>query len=250
MSEGNGIGDIWREVVESIEELSLSGCYERVNKVLSLGLLNYLRKQTAGMVSGPVIVDAGAGPGTSTRIVVDVHPSSRIIMVDPSGPMLSSALSRLPDNRVAAVLGRFESLPLADDSVDGIVAMFSFRDAIDYGLAVREFARVLTSEGSVAILDFYRPIQPFKAILKAYLALMVPVAAAMARCIGKVGMYKSFLETIDRMLTYNDIIRLFSKYFMTIRIKRIVPGLAIIVASMPRKTRSPAGGGVAGPPQR
>ncbi|MCE4628222.1 MAG: class I SAM-dependent methyltransferase [Desulfurococcales archaeon] len=248
MSKSNGLGDIWREVVESIEELSLSGCYERVNKILSLGMLNRLRKRTAELVGGPVIVDAGAGPGTSTRIVIGVHPYSKVLMVDPSGHMLSHALSRLPSGRVAAVLGRFESLPLADNSVDGIVAMFSFRDAIDYGLAAREFSRVLKRGGSVAILDFYKPMQPFKAILKTYLAIMVPIAAALAGCIGKVGMYRSFLETIDRMLTYNDIKRLFSKYFRTVEIKRIVPGLAIISASTPRSV-NPAGDGASGSPQ-
>jgi len=231
----DGLGDLWREVVSSIEQLSLSGCYEKVNRFMSLGLIDKLRRRTASLVSGETILDAGAGPGTSARVILEVHPGTRVVLLDPSGPMLSYALQRLSTPRVHAVVGRFEAMPLPDNSIDGIVAMFSYRDAVSYTRAADEFARVLKPSGSVALLDFYRPVRPVKALIKLYLAVMVPLALAAGKCSGKLSLYKGFLATIDRMLGKRELIELFSGRFEYVRLYTIVPGLAILHASRPKK---------------
>ncbi|MCE4625300.1 MAG: methyltransferase domain-containing protein [Desulfurococcales archaeon] len=232
MSEGNtkGLGSMWKEIVTSIEELTIAGCYEKVNRVISLGLVSRLRRKTASIVEGDVLLDAGCGPGTSTDAVRQAHEHSRLVMLDPSGLMLSSAWGRHRSPQTLAVLGRFERLPLRDESVQGIVAMFSFRDAVNYKEAIEEFARVLAPGGRVAILDFYRPGRLWKILLKTYLAVMVPVAVVLSRCWGRLGMYRGFLDTIDRMLTRDEIEAFFGKHFKRVEIRNVVPGLGIIVA--------------------
>ena len=230
-----GLGsEMWRSVVDSIAKLVEEGCYEKVNKFLSLGLLGRLRKRAASMLRPGVVLDAGCGPGTSTEYIRSIMKNSLIIMVDPSERMLRMARSRLGGPLEVAVAGRFERLPLADSSVDSIVAMFSFRDAYSYGKAVEEFARVLKPDGVLVILDFYRPTQPWKTILIIYIMIMVPLALIFNRCKVRINLYRDFPETIAKMLGAREIRELFGKYFTSVELKRVVPGLGFIVARGPR----------------
>ena len=226
-SDHSGLGEIWGEIVSAIETLSIKGCYERVNRVVSLGLLNRLRRRTASLVGGEILLDAGSGPGTSTAVLAGVHPSARILMLDPSGPMLRHAMRVLQSGRVQPVQGRFEAIPLAENSVDGIVAMFSFRDAVNYEEALREMHRVLRPGGSLAILDFYRPVQPWRALVKLYLIIMVPIALLLSRCGSELSLYRGFLHTIDRMLGLRELIDMLNGIFGHAGAKRIAPGLMI-----------------------
>ncbi len=236
--EEKGLGELWESIVVSIEDLSLSGCYERVNKIISMGLLNTLRRKASKLASSNIIVDAGCGPGTSTGVVKSVNPDSIVIMLDPSIRMLRYAYGREGDNRTLAVNGRFERMPLKDESVESIVAMFSYRDAVSYRKAAEEFARVLKPEGRVVILDFYRPIQPWRALLKLYLLIAVPIALLLSGCPRRLRLYRGFLDTIDRMLTYKEIIEVFGSLFEDVQVKRVVPGLGFIVASRPKRRAS------------
>jgi demethylmenaquinone methyltransferase/2-methoxy-6-polyprenyl-1,4-benzoquinol methylase len=229
-----GLGGLWKEIVDTIETLSAAGCYEKVNKLISLGLVDRLRRKTARLVGEGVIVDAGCGPGTSTIILREVHPDSTIILLDPSILLLKMASERNKSEKILAVTGRFEMLPFPDNSVDSIVAMFSYRDAVSYSAAASEFARVLKPSGKFAILDFYRPREPWKSIMKAYLAVAVTLAVLIFRCRGKLSMYRGFLRTIDKMLTYDEANNIFRKYFNIFYIKRIVPGLAIFYGGNPK----------------
>ena len=237
MSEGLG-SEMWRSVVNSIARLVEEGCYEKVNKFLSLGLLGRLRRKAAGMLRPGVVLDAGCGPGTSTESIRSVLGNSVIIMLDPSERMLSIARSRLGGPLGVAVAGRFERLPLADSSVDSIVAMFSFRDAYSYREAVEEFSRVLKPDGVLVILDFYRPVQPWRTILIIYIKLMVPLALILNRCRVRINLYRDFPETIARMLGAKEIRELFGEYFTSVELRRVVPGLGFIIARGPRRKAS------------
>ncbi len=225
---------LWKDVVTSIEELALSGCYEKVNNKLSFGRVEKLREKTLRLLGNPrILVDAGSGPGTSTLTALRVLPRTHIIMMDPSIRMLRYAVSRIPPGetyRVSAVSGVFENMPFRDSSVDAITAMFSFRDAAVFEDAVREFWRVLRPGGRVSILDIYRPSRLVLPLVDAYFRIMVPLAVALSGCPGELLKYRSFPETIHKMLTKKELYNLFNKYFNIIKIYTLVPGLAIIYA--------------------
>ena len=240
---GGGKGgdrEFWKTIVSDIEALALAGCYERVNKVLSFGLVNRFRRRTVGLVYRPgstrILADLGAGPGTSTRIIAETAPEAFIIMVDPSFKMLRIAASELRNPRVVQVVGVFESLPFPDSSIDGITAMFSYRDAADYYRALDEFARVLTPEGRLAVLDFYRQenrIMHF--LVKAGVFIGVPIALLFSRCFRYLGMYRSFLVSLDRMLTRREFEEELKSRFRVVKSFVISPGVGIFYAEGPRK---------------
>lgn len=227
----------WRSLVTDIELLATAGCYEQVNQVLSLGLVNKLRREAAGLVlkDNGVYADLGAGPGTSAKIIREDLGASTLILVDPSIPMLSISLENVSDPRIIRIGGRFEKLPFRDNSIDGITAMFSFRDAVDYYVALDEIARVLKPDGRLAILDLYRhPNRLMHQLVKLYILVMVPVAVLATLCPRQVSTYKSFLASIDRMLTDIELLEELGKRFREARVIGKLPGTAIFYAANPR----------------
>ena len=235
---GSDTGIDWRGLVRDIELLARTGCYEKVNNFLSLGNVDSLRRNASLLVAKEgVLGDLGGGPGTSTKVLDEVAPGdSVIILLDPSIDMLEISLSNIPSIRVVRVGGRFESLPFTDNSLSGITAMFSFRDAVDHYRALDEMARVLRADGRLAILDIYRPESPvLHFIVKAYIALMVPLAIIFNKCpFYYLNTYKSFLKSIDRMMTDKELLRELSIRFEKTAFFPYLPGAGIFYAERPR----------------
>ncbi|MGA8246085.1 MAG: class I SAM-dependent methyltransferase [Nocardioides sp.] len=93
------------------------------------------------------VLELGAGTGKLTRVLVelghDVHPT------DPDPAMLTLLEEHLPGTRTA-VAGA-EDIPLADASVDAVVAAQAFH-WFDLDRALPEIARVLRPGGRVALV--------------------------------------------------------------------------------------------------
>jgi len=226
----------WERLVRDIESLARAGCYEKVNRVLSLGIVGKLRERAARMAAegARLVADLGSGPGTSAEVIRRVSPDSLILLVDPSPEMLAQARARVAGS--VAFASTFEALPFEDSSVDAAVAMFSFRDAESYEAALDEIARVLSPEGRLAILDFYRASNPLvRALIKAYIMLLVPVGLVLYRCRVGIGAYKLFLVSLDRMLTLKEMLEGLRRRFRRVESHVLVPGLAIFYAEGPVK---------------
>jgi len=226
----------WERLVKDIERLAEAGCYEKVNRVLSLGIVGLLRERAARMAAegAEIIADLGSGPGTSAEVIRRISPNGLILLVDPSPSMLAQARARVPGS--VAFASTFEALPFGDSSVDAAVAMFSFRDAESYETALDEIARVLSPKGRLAILDFYKASNPLaRALIKAYIMLLVPVGLLLHRCPVGVSAYKLFLASLDRMLTLREMLDGLRRRFQRVERYILVPGLAIFYAEGPRK---------------
>jgi ubiquinone/menaquinone biosynthesis C-methylase UbiE len=94
------------------------------------------------------IADIACGTGIlSDRIERELHPD-QIYGVDMSDGMLSQARAR--SNRVHWLRGPAEQLPFDDGTLDAVVTTSAFH-FFDQPAALREFHRVLTSGGLVAV---------------------------------------------------------------------------------------------------
>ncbi len=235
----NSREELWSEVVASIEDLAVHGCYEKVNRYMSLNTVNKLRVKTIRLLGDSQrVLDAGCGPGTSSVLIAKMKPHAMLYLLDPSLKMLNIAVKTLTESvnsiDVRPLVGRFERIPLRDNEVDGITAMFSFRDALDFEEAVAEFARVLGENGKLAILDIYRPRRLGRIIVGLYFRIIVPIAVMLSRCAARITKYTDFLETINVMLTKEELEDLLSKYFEKTVTYNIAPGLAIFYAESPK----------------
>jgi SAM-dependent methyltransferase len=115
------------------------------------------------MTSTPVITDIGCGRGTTTCLLAGRLPQARIIAIDLSAALLTTARSRLPAAvRGGAVRADFARLPLRDGVCDLAVAAFCLYHSRSPGGAIAEIARCLAPGATVVIAvksaDSYREL--------------------------------------------------------------------------------------------
>jgi demethylmenaquinone methyltransferase/2-methoxy-6-polyprenyl-1,4-benzoquinol methylase len=227
--------DFWRNIVSEIENYSKKGCYEKVNILMSLFTLKKLRIIATSLAKGSnVIIDAGSGPGTSTKYIRVIHNYSQIIAMDPSFAMIKMAKDNI--GGINAINGMFENIPIKDSSADAIVAMFSFRDARNYDKALREFSRVLKRKGKLIILDLYRPESALEKIISFFQFNILSVISGLLMGCGKEALlYPNLHKTINYMYSPKEFIMLARNYFENVNFKKMPIIVGILYATNPKK---------------
>src|SRR5512137_2079123 len=166
----------WRGIVESLEDIGAD--YEQVNSLMTFGLVDKWRKRVASVArADDVVLELGSGPGYFTR-----HLSSHTIYcLEPWLDFANSTKGMLDMTRVTLLRGVAEKIPLADNSVDKVFCVFSFRDFYDRPGALGEINRVLKEGGEVVVADVARPESgPLAKMLELHFRALVPVLARVA----------------------------------------------------------------------
>lgn len=186
----------WHEVMDAMEEVG--PYYERVNQLITFGLVDKWRK-TAAKIAKPddVVLELGSGPGSFTRFLV----SSKIFCVEPSDELALASRKVLDPERVTLLRGVGEKIPLVGSSVDKVFCAFSFRDFYDRRGSAGEMHRVLKSGGEAIIIDVAKPPEgPLAKLLDLHVKHMVPplarvAAPSIARERWARDPYRTFIET-------------------------------------------------------
>jgi ArsR family transcriptional regulator len=102
-----------------------------------------------------IVADLGCGSGkTAAALAPYVR---RVIGVDQSAAMLKAARRRTADlSNVELKRGSLESLPLKDDSVDGVLLLLALTYVAEPLPVLQEAARVLRPGGSAVVVDLLR----------------------------------------------------------------------------------------------
>lgn len=138
--------------------------YDRLNRILSFGQERSWRQSGVRMLEQGVIVDLGSGTGDTD------FGERTVIGLDPVVEMLK--LSPVEDKVVAVG----ESLPFADDSVDGVFSGFVFRNLTSVGQTLAEIRRVLRPGAAAVVVDLARPKNPaLAAIHRVGTAITLPI---------------------------------------------------------------------------
>jgi len=145
-----------RAVVESMFD-RLAPRYERVNRVISLGLDRRWRRAAIDALQLPAgsrVLDAACGTGDLCRsLIASGH---RAVGVDLSAGMLTAAHTDAPLVRADALV-----LPVPDGAIDGIVCGFALRNFVGVDPFFAECARVLRPGGRLVALDAAEPANRF-----------------------------------------------------------------------------------------
>jgi ubiquinone/menaquinone biosynthesis C-methylase UbiE len=105
---------------------------------------------------GDVVLDLGTGSGYAARALREVHGAGRAYGLDAAPEMARNAREYTDDPRVGFLVGDFEYLPLAEDSVDHAFSMEAFYYARDPVAVLRELRRVLRPGGTFyCCVDFF-----------------------------------------------------------------------------------------------
>lgn len=153
--------------------------YDWINNVMSFGRGEMYREealQRAGLNAGQSVLDIGCGTGVLAHTEMDIVGAGGFVVgIDPSEGMLKQAVDR-GVNRVA--LGRGESLPLCNESVDFISMGYALRHVADLENAFSEYFRVLKPGGTLLLLELVVPQSSLKhMLLKIYMRYIIPIIA-------------------------------------------------------------------------
>ena len=97
---------------------------------------------------GDTVLDLGCGSGYAGRALRDTNDAGRVYGLDGSPEMAQNARSYTDDPDVGYVVGDFDSLPFADDSIDHVWSMEAFYYAQNPRQTLEEVARVLRPGGT------------------------------------------------------------------------------------------------------
>ncbi|HEX6311900.1 MAG TPA: ubiquinone/menaquinone biosynthesis methyltransferase [Acidimicrobiia bacterium] len=130
--------------------------YDRVNRVMSLGLDQRWRRRTVqalGLPRGGRVLDVACGTGDLCIAVARAGYAP--VGVDLSAGMLAAAHTDAP-----LVRGDALRLPVPDGRVDGVVSGFGLRNFVDLATFFAECARILRTGGRIALLETAAPTSP------------------------------------------------------------------------------------------
>ena len=153
----------------------IAGRYDRVNRVLSLGLDQRWRRRLVRELGldgkntaksqwyggKPRVLDVATGTGDLAIEIARACPGAHVIGLDPSANMLEIAQHKVEKKgmgeRVSLVLGDAQNLPQANCEIDAATIAFGIRNVPDRARGLRELARVVRPGGRIAVLELGEP---------------------------------------------------------------------------------------------
>ena len=158
--------------------------YDRVNRILSCGQDRKWRARGIAMLHQGAVLDLGCGTGDTDFEGRDV------VGLDPVVEML--ALSPVK-SRVAGV---GESLPLRNDSLDGVFSGFVFRNLSSVEDTLSEMSRILRPGAAAVVVDLTRPKNSLLRVLhRVGTAVVLPLAGLVLA--GAPGEYRYLHKSLD-----------------------------------------------------
>ena len=227
--------DVWNAVIHAIETSIPE--YDHVNEKVSFGRALKARKYAVGQLAlseGMTVLDAGIGPGTMSEALLSESEGLTILGLDASATLLRAARERFKSSRSTQlhfVRAVFEAVPIRNGSVNRIVSAYAFRDARDREGAIDEFRRVLTSDGSFAIIDLGKPNEVLKrALVTLYIEHLMPLVARFSKSSRIRGNpWRMIVPTYQLLSTNRELMQSLKKRFDDVRISEFSMGGLIVV---------------------
>jgi demethylmenaquinone methyltransferase/2-methoxy-6-polyprenyl-1,4-benzoquinol methylase len=144
-----------RRAVEAMFD-GVAPAYDRMNRVISLGLDRRWRRQAVlalGLPGGASVLDLGCGTGDLCDELRAF--GYRAAGFDVSSKMLAAAHTRAPLVRADAL-----ALPVPDANADGVISGFTLRNVVDLDALFTEASRVLRPGGRFVALEVTEPTNP------------------------------------------------------------------------------------------
>lgn len=161
---------------------AISGQYDRLNRVISLGIDQRWRRRLVKLVRAKnpeSILDIATGTG-DLAIALSRTGAKEIIGLDIAAAMLQVGKEKIRrkslDDVITMVVGDSENLSFEDDRFDAITVAFGVRNFEDLDRGLREIYRVLKPGGTFAVLETAVPSRtPFKQGYHLYTRHILPL---------------------------------------------------------------------------
>ena len=141
---------------------AISGRYDLLNRVLSLGVDQSWRREAAhaALARAPRrVLDVATGTADFALGLKRLSPHSEVIGCDFVPQMLEIGRHKARQQHLDIALEQEDALNLSypDSSFQALTCAFGFRNFADYARGLEEFYRVLSPGGRVVILEFPPP---------------------------------------------------------------------------------------------
>ncbi len=161
---------------------NISGNYDGLNRVISLGIDMKWRKKVVALVAEKnpeTILDIATGTGDLV-IMMSNTSAKKIIGLDISAGMLEVGKQKIENkkltDKIEMVLGDSENMPYPDNYFDAITVSFGIRNFENLEKGLAEIYRVLKPNGIFVILETSVPTKfPFKQGYTFYTKFILPI---------------------------------------------------------------------------
>ena len=182
--------------------------YDRANRLLSFGRDKIWRQQAVEELQPwdeGRYLDVGTGTGDLVDEILKQAPGAHIDGIDPSEKMLHIAKSKnLPDS-VHFFPADATALPMEDETYDGIILGFCFRNIEQREKALSEFFRVLKPGGRLVILEAIYPKNPIVRLGYNLYATLVPL---IGKIWGEGSAYRYLMQSIKAFPSIDTFIKI------------------------------------------
>jgi demethylmenaquinone methyltransferase/2-methoxy-6-polyprenyl-1,4-benzoquinol methylase len=183
----------------------ISGKYDLLNKVLSMGIDRKWRKKTLINLKAhhpQNLLDVATGTGDMVFLADQLlHPAS-LTGIDLSAGMLRIANKRKSDlpaevaDKIQFLKGDAENLPFQSNSFDAATVTFGVRNFGDLNRGLAEMQRVLKPGAPIVVLEFTKPrIFPFRQLFDIYFRHILPLIGSWTSGDGRA--YKYLYESVQ-----------------------------------------------------
>ena len=174
---------------------SISGSYDLLNDILSLGIHRLWKKQLVKAMTSnkpEAILDCATGTGDIAIMMKKTYPAANVTGTDFSVNMLNVAKAKT--NAITWEVQDAMNLPYADISYTNTSISYGIRNVEDYKVALKEMSRV--TKDRLCILEFGQPQNPvFKFIYFAIMNTFIPLIGKFFR---KEDAYKYLIESSSK----------------------------------------------------
>jgi demethylmenaquinone methyltransferase / 2-methoxy-6-polyprenyl-1,4-benzoquinol methylase len=160
---------------------NISGNYDLLNRLLSVGIDIYWRKQALKKIKAEkpsLILDVATGTADFALEALSLRPQ-KIIGVDISEGMLALGRQKVKNKGVDHLIelrkGDSEKLDFPDNTFDAVIVSFGVRNFEDLEAGLSDIKRVLKENGTLVVLEFSKPtLFPFKQLYWFYFRAVLP----------------------------------------------------------------------------
>lgn len=191
---------------------SISGRYDRLNHLLSLGIDKIWRRKAIKQLSlnnPQSILDIATGTADFAIEAVNIS-GAEVTGIDISDGMLEAGRKKIVrlklENRIRLLNGDSENIPFGDNSFDAAIVAFGVRNFENLDRGLSEILRVIKPGGKFIVLEISEPHAfPWKNIFRIYFHHLLPFAG---RLISRDKHAYSYLpESVAAFPSGNDFIK-------------------------------------------
>ncbi len=183
----------------------ISGKYDVLNKILSLGIDRRWRKRALRLLlpfRPAKLLDVATGTGDMAFMASEILSPESITGIDLSAGMLEVAQKRnqsfkpTANTTIEFLKGDAENLPFPDNSFNAATVTFGVRNFGDLNKGLKEMHRVLQPGAPIVVLEFTKPrIFPFRQLFDIYFKHILPLIGAWTSGDGRA--YKYLYESVQ-----------------------------------------------------